>query len=284
MSISQFAYDPPNGWRDHNRFPTYESEEAQVRDDMQELHDQVRDYINNTVVAKWNSSKAEQAALLPTSGANMKYLRLNTNSNVIETSTDGASWASTANSGHVILDGNGDAVTQRPRLRFMGSTVTDSDGTTVVNGLNVISAATETPLTGVLMGASGNVTAVPLETELVELNYPITSAAVKLAVEDVQISSDRKVVSVSVTGLNHLPMTYGVPNMTGTPDFNEDLVPISIELSNPDAQVDDWVVTTGSAGMYGTVTIEGEIFGATNATLTFVLPYQKAAIAPIASN
>jgi len=50
MAVTPFAFDPPTGWNDPTVFPTYESSEAKVRSDMQELHDQTRDYINNTVV------------------------------------------------------------------------------------------------------------------------------------------------------------------------------------------------------------------------------------------
>lgn len=272
MSISQFAFNPPNGWRDHTRFPTYEPDEVQVRDDMQELHDQTRDFINN-VVDQLNTDKVSQAVLHPETGAGLKYIRLDTDSNVIETSEDGVDWAATANSGHVILDGNGDAQPQRTRLRFMGSTVTDEDGATVVNGLNVISAATETPLTGVLMGEDGNVKAVPLETTLVSSLNPIAALAVDTAIGNVQELARGKVLSCSVSGVDELPILLNISNPVapGIPVLNGDNVPIEMVLSNPDAQVDDWEVETGA----GSVTISGEIFGETDITLTFVLPYKK---------
>lgn len=44
-----FAFDPPTGWNDSTAFPTYESSEVKVRSDLQELHDQTRDYINSMV-------------------------------------------------------------------------------------------------------------------------------------------------------------------------------------------------------------------------------------------
>ena len=49
MAIQPFAFDPPTGWNDPAVFPTYETSEAKVRADMQKLHDQTRDYINDMV-------------------------------------------------------------------------------------------------------------------------------------------------------------------------------------------------------------------------------------------
>ena len=49
MAITPFAFDPPTGWNDSAVFPTYETSEVKVRSDMQELHDQTRDYINDLV-------------------------------------------------------------------------------------------------------------------------------------------------------------------------------------------------------------------------------------------
>lgn len=49
MSISPFAFDPPTGWNDPVVFPTLESSEIKVRSDMQKLHDQTRDFINDLV-------------------------------------------------------------------------------------------------------------------------------------------------------------------------------------------------------------------------------------------
>ena len=49
MAFTPFAFDPPTGWNDATVFPTYEASEAKVRSDMQKLHDQTRDYINDLV-------------------------------------------------------------------------------------------------------------------------------------------------------------------------------------------------------------------------------------------
>jgi len=49
MAFTPFAFDPPTGWNDKTVFPTYEDSEDKVRSDLQKLHDQTRDYINNLV-------------------------------------------------------------------------------------------------------------------------------------------------------------------------------------------------------------------------------------------
>ena len=96
MAITPLAFDPPTGWNDSTRFPTYEGSEAQVRADMQELYDQTRDYINNTLspVVDNANTKANKAVLLPNS-AGMKYIRLG-GDNVLETSTNGTTWTDTS--------------------------------------------------------------------------------------------------------------------------------------------------------------------------------------------
>lgn len=49
MSMAPFVFDPPTGWNDPVVFPTLESSEIKVRSDMQKLHDQTRDFINDLV-------------------------------------------------------------------------------------------------------------------------------------------------------------------------------------------------------------------------------------------
>lgn len=44
-------------WRNPADFPTYEPDEAKVREDMQALHDETRDFINNTVVEGFNQAQ-----------------------------------------------------------------------------------------------------------------------------------------------------------------------------------------------------------------------------------
>lgn len=41
-------------WRDSNAFPTYEDDETQVREDLQCLHDEMKDYINQLLLPKLN--------------------------------------------------------------------------------------------------------------------------------------------------------------------------------------------------------------------------------------
>ena len=46
MTLTPLTFDPPTGWKDSTVFPTFEDDEAQVRADLQRLHDQTRNYIN----------------------------------------------------------------------------------------------------------------------------------------------------------------------------------------------------------------------------------------------
>lgn len=64
-------------------------------------------------------------------GGGCLYIRLNED-RVLETSNDGSFWQSTGSSGHLILDEEGSEVPQRNRMQFMGATVVDSGGITVV--------------------------------------------------------------------------------------------------------------------------------------------------------
>ena len=79
------------------------------------------------------AAAARNAALLPESGAGMKYIRRN-DDKVLETSTDGKSWEATGSSGHVIVDAAGNVMPQRSRMQFANGTVEDKDGVTVVHG------------------------------------------------------------------------------------------------------------------------------------------------------
>ena len=79
------------------------------------------------------AATARNAALLPESGAGMKYIRRN-NDKVLETSTDGNIWEATGSSGHVIVDAAGSVMPQRSRMQFANGTVEDKNGVTVVHG------------------------------------------------------------------------------------------------------------------------------------------------------
>lgn len=72
-----------------------------------------------------------QAALL---SDDIQALRLNRDG-AIEVTKDGVSWTATSSSGHVVLDGAGNSLPQRSRLRFASCTVADEDGVTVVYGV-----------------------------------------------------------------------------------------------------------------------------------------------------
>lgn len=56
MSIQQFEFSKT--WRDKSAFPTYQTSEAQVREDLQCLHDEMADYVNNTLVPAINAGSS----------------------------------------------------------------------------------------------------------------------------------------------------------------------------------------------------------------------------------
>lgn len=64
-------------------------------------------------------------------GGGCTYIRVSGDL-VLEISDDGEHWQATSSSGHLILNENGLALPQRNRMQFLGATVVDSDGTTVV--------------------------------------------------------------------------------------------------------------------------------------------------------
>ena len=64
----------------------------------------------------------------------IQYIRLNAD-NVLEVSTDGTHFEATGSSGHLIIDGNGNILPQRSRLKFANGIVTDDGVNTIVTGM-----------------------------------------------------------------------------------------------------------------------------------------------------
>jgi len=54
MAIDQFSFSKT--WRSASDFPTYEPDETQVREDLQCLHDELADYINNEIIPVVNDT------------------------------------------------------------------------------------------------------------------------------------------------------------------------------------------------------------------------------------
>jgi hypothetical protein len=57
MAITKFAFT--KDWTNSSDFKTVENDEAKVRADLQELHNETRDYINNTILASVDSAIAD---------------------------------------------------------------------------------------------------------------------------------------------------------------------------------------------------------------------------------
>ena len=64
---------------------------------------------------------------------NIKYIRLNS-SKEIETSEDGTTWTGIAPAGHAVIGADGNPVTQRQKIKFVGATVSDDGTQTVITG------------------------------------------------------------------------------------------------------------------------------------------------------
>lgn len=121
-------------WTNPEDFPTVETSEERVRDDLQLLHRETRNFLNETLIPALEDLGVETAVLLPENEAGFKYIRLNADK-VLEVSTDGKVWQATGSSGHLIIGPDGQALPQRSRMQFTNGTVTDQNGVTVVTGI-----------------------------------------------------------------------------------------------------------------------------------------------------
>ena len=121
-------------WTNPEDFPTVETSEERVRDDLQLLHRETRNFLNETLIPALENLGVETAVLLPQNEAGFKYIRLNADK-VLEVSTDGETWQATGSSGHLILGPDGVALPQRSRMQFSNCEVTDMEGVTVITGV-----------------------------------------------------------------------------------------------------------------------------------------------------
>lgn len=146
MALNKMVFT--KDWTNPSDFPTYQDNESTVRADIQCLHNETKNYINNQLITSLNgkagasnigtisgkTTQEELDAAVKYKSNDIKYIRVNTD-RVIETSSDGTLWQATGSSGHLILDKNGNFLPQRSRLKFGNCTVDDIGGETVVNGI-----------------------------------------------------------------------------------------------------------------------------------------------------
>ena len=52
MAFTELTFEPATGWNNSTSFPTTPASEADARERLQEIHDQTRDYINDTLLAE----------------------------------------------------------------------------------------------------------------------------------------------------------------------------------------------------------------------------------------
>lgn len=156
--IEKFNFNPPAGIEDSVSFPD-PSSESETREQLNRLHKQTQTYVNNLVAIIQGTSGAynignEELSELTVDGivaknvqeqiralnelklfaTNFRYARIS-NDGAIEYSNDGNEWFTTASSGHLIFNENGDQLPQRTKLKFANSIVTDENGVTVVHGI-----------------------------------------------------------------------------------------------------------------------------------------------------
>ena len=60
--IERFEFDPPDGWYNATEFPTQEPNETYVRRDLQRLHNQTRNYINNELLQSVDAAITDMEA------------------------------------------------------------------------------------------------------------------------------------------------------------------------------------------------------------------------------
>lgn len=71
MAIDQFSFSKT--WRSASDFPTYEPDETQVREDMQCLHDEMADYVNNTLVPAINAGSSGGGSPVSTMASEISF-------------------------------------------------------------------------------------------------------------------------------------------------------------------------------------------------------------------
>lgn len=93
----------------------------------------------NSLVDQLTAAGVEQLVQHGTDSC--KYIRINADG-AIEVSADGSIWTVTGSSGHLIYDKDGNFITQRARMKFANSEVTDDGTYTIVNGIKGDTGAT----------------------------------------------------------------------------------------------------------------------------------------------
>lgn len=101
-------------WNNPDDFPTVELSEEKVRADMQLLHDEVKNYLNDTLLPALE--RLGVGAILQTASAEMKYLRV-TAEGVVQYSADGETWTAV----HSGASGTGGGVAVDKTLTVAGA-------------------------------------------------------------------------------------------------------------------------------------------------------------------
>lgn len=88
-------------WKNATDFPTHETSETKVREDMQYLFDEIKTYLNTKVIANMNATGLDD----PIRSTGVKYVRMTTG-NAFEFSADGTTWYTLDPNGLVSKNGD----------------------------------------------------------------------------------------------------------------------------------------------------------------------------------
>ena len=67
MALSKISFS--KNWTNPDDFPTYEGTESKVREDMQLLHDETKEFINNTLTTELDAVQSNNVATFATKAA-----------------------------------------------------------------------------------------------------------------------------------------------------------------------------------------------------------------------
>lgn len=67
MALSKISFS--KNWTNPDDFPTYEGTESKVREDMQLLHDETKEFINNTLTVELDAVQSNNVATFATQAA-----------------------------------------------------------------------------------------------------------------------------------------------------------------------------------------------------------------------
>lgn len=140
--MNKMQFNPATGFKDGSAYPN-PNNATQTREQLQSLHDQTKNFINN-MVDTLNGEDGYKEIGTPdgtldqvmVQSSNIKKIRVN-DDGALEYSEDGSVFHMPSSSGHIILNQYGDQFPQRARLKFLDTVIEDDseNNTTVISGI-----------------------------------------------------------------------------------------------------------------------------------------------------